>query len=220
MKFVFYSIIIITIAGCTTTYTQSNSHFTNSKELIGIPSTTILSDSGLEQSNEFAFELGIRDELDMMFANIYDYKSTTASNTLESGLFPINFHLTGGIVYAENYKVYFIYGFTNILEDFQGFDGGIFLQANFYSQFYGVGGIDFFSKMGSSHGLSSSPKKNYTFYCLGAGFKFSGHFNIDLIYYIPDEKVFGYDVNPESYSYYNKINNGIIKLGFEYIISF
>lgn len=213
-------IIFISFTGSTTTYRLSESSSTEKKESINIPATSAISDLNPKQTNEFEFEIGLRDELGLMLANIYDKKSSAKVFTLESGLFPINFHLTTGLNYSGNYKIYLIYGFTYILEDFQGFDRGIFFRANLYNNFYGVLGLDFFNKMGSSHGLSNSPAKNYTFYCLGAGYNFSKHFNIDLMYYMPDEKVFGYDTNPESYTFYNKIDHGIIKLGFEYIITF
>ncbi len=169
--------------------------------------------------DQFRFEIGIRDELFLMFAKVANSDNSGVINTMETGFAPINFHALAGLSFLETYRIYFQYGYSYVFEDFSGYDGGIFFNANFYAGFYGTAGIDFFSKSGSSHGLSTSDKKNFTFYCAGLGYQFSNHFSLDLTYYIPNNKVFGYNVNPYDYEYINKVNKGILKLGFEYIVT-
>lgn len=171
------------------------------------------------ENNKIGFEIGIRDELYLMFANLSSSNSTGSANTLEAGFPLMNIHLTAGIRVLDNYRIYLQYGYAYVYEDFNGFDGGIFLEANLYAGVYGLVGIDFLNKFGSSHGLSSSNEKSFTFYCAGVGYQFSKNFNIELAYYIPNDKVFGYNVNDYTYQYINKIDNGILKLGFEYIFS-
>ena len=163
-----------------------------------------------------SFKLGIRDELDLMLVK---YR---AGNSIEFGILPINIHLTTGVRFLEHYKIDIRYGIMVIYEDFEGFDIGIFLQYNlFSSNFYGSLGIDYFNAIGSSHN-SGSTGGSFTFYCLGLGYNVSKHFNLDLMYCFPNEKVFAYYQSDffSQYQGFNEIDNGLIKIGFQYSFLF
>ncbi len=160
------------------------------------------------------FELGIRDELILMFANLY------SRNTMEFGIVPINIHLTTGVRFLKNYKIDTRYGLMIVYEDFEGFDAGIFFQADlFKSSYYGVVGIDHLFAMGSSHN-SGSTGDSFNFVCLGFGYSTSKNFSLDLMYYIPTEKTFGYDFDFTNLKSSKKIDNGLIKIGFQYSFIF
>ncbi len=136
--------------------------------------------------SEVNFELGIRDELDLMLVKYH------AGNSIEFGIIPINIHLTTGVRFLKSYKIDVRYGIMVIYEDFEGFDIGIFLLSDlFSSNFYGSLGIDYFNGIGSSHN-SGSTGGSFTFFCLGLGYNVSKHFNLDLMYCFPNEKVFAY----------------------------
>jgi hypothetical protein len=168
------------------------------------------------KEKEVDFELGIRYELLLMFANLYNNASGLGKNALEFSNSPLNFHLTAGLRFINNYKIYLTGGLMVVYEDFLGFDGGIFFEASLYNPGpFGVIGVDFFNDSGEEHNLSSSGG-NFTFYCIGAGYNFSKHFDIDLMYYVPNNKVFGSDLDFQTYQLHNKTDNGLLKLGFEY----
>ena len=172
-------------------------------------------------------ELGIRDEVAVIFANYYNYKNGS-SNYINTFL-PLNLHLSIGFSFLEKYKIDFRIGLLLLYEDYIGIDKGIFLESKiFKSNFYGVLGIDFFSNGGNAHGVQvySESGGNVTSLCLGVGYSTSRHFNIDLMYYLPFNKVYGY--NYVAYDYngnhngrrYDKINNGVLTLGFQYSFIF
>jgi hypothetical protein len=172
-------------------------------------------------------ELGIRDEVAVMFANYYNYKNGN-SNHINTFL-PLNLHLSIGFRFLENYKIDFRIGLLLLYEDYVGIDKGIFLETKlFKSNYYGVLGVDFFSNGGNAHGVAvySESGGDVTSLCFGLGYSTSRHFNIDLMYYLPFNKVYGY--NYVAYDYnenytgkrYDKINNGVITLGFQYSFIF
>ncbi|HED05600.1 MAG TPA: hypothetical protein ENI61_02815 [Ignavibacteria bacterium] len=202
-------------------------------EIFYQPGNNIILSKVFNKNSDIKFELGIRDELIMMFAKVYSYEKGKISNTVEYAynvfpvrynIYPLNFHLTLGLSFSKYYKIDFRFGITAVYVDFTGIDEGIFFKANFFEQkFYGTAGVDFFQNAGFGHNLSES-WGNFTFLCLGFGYNISRNFIIDLIYYYPTSKVYGNNQvsnYPESgYTNYNKVVNGLIKLGFQYSFIF
>jgi hypothetical protein len=142
------------------------------------------------------FELGIRDEIILMFANLYNYHLDRAANTTEMIPLPINLHLTTGFRFLKHYKLDLRYGIMMVYEDFYGLEGGIFFQSDIFdSHFYGTIGLDFFSNGGNGHNFSESGG-NSKYLCIGTGYQTSRHFCIDVSYYFPLKKTFGYNVDP------------------------
>ena len=173
-------------------------------------------------NNDANFEWGIRDELIIMYTNIYDHETNVVGNILKLSL-PHNLHLLGGIEFLKYYKVELRFGLTFLNEDFGGFDAGAFLKANLFNSDFNLSlGLDFFNNQKTSHNLSSSGG-DFIFYCFGLGYDFSQSFSADVIYYIPNKKVYGYDINT-GYSptgqIYEKVNKGLVKIGFQYSFIF
>lgn len=165
------------------------------------------------ENDKDRFKFGLRDEFLLMFASIAD-----EGNTIKSSSSIFNFHFTFGLEIPDNNRVYFQIGYSYIYEDFSGADLGIFFQANLYKGVYGLIGIDYFNNSGFEHGVSRSDHKGFILYCLGAGYQLSVHFNMDLIFSVPNDKVFGNDlVSDNDYFRINKVNNGILRFGIEYI---
>lgn len=170
---------------------------------------------------DLSFSIGLRDEFIYMNANLYNYLGGGSSNVAEINLLPINLHIAVGLSFLKIYKIEFRTGIMAVYEDFMGTESGIFLQANlFHSNFYGTAGFDLFSNGGGAHGVMvySESGGDINFLCLGGGLNTSKHFEIDLIYYFPLNKSFGFNqVNSYPISQrYDKIVNGVIKLGFQY----
>ncbi len=183
------------------------------------PITTAISD--FETNYEANFEVGFRYEFSYMSSKILNGNHSYLSYYL----LPIplfNLHLTTGFRFLKNYKIDFRIGVKSIYEDFIGLEEGIFFQANlFNSKIFGTVGIDFFQNGGSAHGTSASGGDNM-FYCIGVGYQTSDDFNIDIIYYFPDNKIYGHNIDVNSYPYkeYDKIVNNLISLGFQYSFIF
>ncbi len=176
---------------------------------------TTASKSDADDYNKQSFAFGIRYELFFMFL-----RTAISGNTVKAGGGILNFHYTFGLGFPDNYRIYLQFGYSYVNEDFYGADFGIFLQANLYKGIYGVLGVDFFNNSGFAHGVSVSYDKSFILYCVGAGYQISKHFIMDLTFSIPNDKVFGYDYDYNSSNEYvkvNKINNGFLTLGFEYI---
>jgi len=164
-------------------------------------------------------ELGIRDEVIHMYTKLYDYSSINES-IIQAGALPINFHLTAGLRLFENYKLDYRIGLMYVYEDFYGIDKGLFLQADLFKSFYGTVGIDFINNGGDAHGVTiySGAGGKTTFYCFGLGYNLSKHFTMDLMYYYPKDKVFGYNIDNMTGKRYDKIDNGCIVLGIQYCL--
>ncbi|PIU45809.1 MAG: hypothetical protein COS95_01885 [Ignavibacteriales bacterium CG07_land_8_20_14_0_80_59_12] len=178
-------------------------------------------------------ELGIRQEMVCMLSNLHGENSVKTIMT-ESGVDPmyiplevlvglaINSHLTLGFRFLEHYKIDFRCGYMSVYEDFMGLDGGIYLQADlFNTNFYGTAAIDYVINGGNSHGAwyYSESGGETTLLGLGFGCNASKHFNLDVMFYYPINKVYGYDLIPEwddGPKRYSKIVNGIIKFGIQY----
>ena len=207
-----------------------NIHDKYSVELYYLPNDYSIFYRLLEENknkNAVNFELGIRDELAFMFANLYNYR-TGSSNYINTST-PLNLHLSVGFSFLENYKIDFRFGLLFVYEDYYGLDKGIFLESKlFKNNFYGVLGIDFFSNGGNAHGVTvySQSGGNITSLCFGIGYSTSKNFNIDLTYYLLLNKVYGYnyvayDDNGNYINrHYDKINYGVLTLGFQYSFIF
>lgn len=171
------------------------------------------------------FELGVRDEILWMYTNLYNYNNGSANFT-KSIYVPIDLHLTAGISFLEHYKIDFRIGIMYVYEDFTGLDKGIFFKADlFNTNFYGTVGIDFINNLGEGHGVTvySEAGGKTTFLCIGAGYGLSKHFIFDLMYYYTKDKVYGYNIvsySSTDYKRYDKINNGLLVLGFQYSFVF
>jgi len=165
------------------------------------------------------FQLGLRDAVILMDAKFYNY-SSGAVNTTEFNVLPRNLHLAAGISFLNYYKIDFRAGEMRVYEDFYGIEKGVFFQANiFKSFFYLVGGYDDFSNGGESHGVVvySESGGDINFLCFGGGLNASKYFELDLIYYFPLNKVYGFNqVNYPVEQHYDKIVNGILNIGFQY----
>ncbi len=192
------------------------------KKTANSPSSNLI--SNFESEYESNFEVGFRYELSYMSNRIFNINGYF--NSYELGILPINLHLAGGFRFLKNYKLDFRLGLKFIYEDFYGSEKGIFFQANlFNSKFFGIVGIDFFHNFGESHGVmvySESGGEN-TFYCFGVGYQTSKHFNLDITYLIPKNKVYGYNQDNSAYPIiknYDKIVNNLISLGLQYSFIF
>lgn len=196
-------------------------------EFYFMPNDNMISFRKREQRNEIPIniELGIGDEFAVMFANYYNYYSSESSNYIETSL-PLNLYLSFGVSYLELYKIYFKLGILYLYEDYGGLDKGIFIESKlFKSNFYGVLGVDFLSNSGEGHGVTvySESGGNVNSICFGLGYSTSRHFNIEIMCYLPLNKVYGYNYEVYDHNgnntgkHYDKINNGIIKLGFRYL---
>jgi hypothetical protein len=175
--------------------------------------------------NNLHFALGIRDELILMPENSYSFETNKEGFAFRTFL-PFNLHLCAGIRFYKYYKVDLRFGLIASADvNYWGFDEGIFFSMLlFNSHFYGTAGIDFFNDYGEGHNSAFSGG-NFTFYCLGLGYETSTHFDFDLVYYIPNKEVYGYDINtgygnPPYGQTHNKKNYGLITLGFQYSFIF
>jgi hypothetical protein len=169
------------------------------------------------------FELGIRDEIYFMFTRLYNNRDGM-SNYTKGIIPPINFKLTAGLSFFNHFEIDFRLGIMYVYEDYYGLDKGIFFQVDlFNTNFYGIAGIDLFNNGGDAHGVTAYSESggNTTSLCLGFGYRLSKHFNFDLSYYFPKNKVYGYDQVYNSFiQRYNKINNGLLVFGFQYVFIF
>ncbi len=174
----------------------------------------------LNKTGNVNFEIGLRDELVLMFVNEHNFSVNRTENTLQLFL-PINLHLCAGVEFLDHYKIDIRFGLLFVYEDFSGLDEGIFFQGDLFDRIYGTAGADFFYDTPNSHNGGGSGG-NFILYGIGLGYKTSDNFNIDMMFYLPDKKVFGFD-RDNSYSpaqTYNKVNNGLVKLGFQYSFIF
>jgi hypothetical protein len=173
------------------------------------------------------FELGIRDETAIMFTNLYNNRMGT-TDYIKTIFLPLNFHLTAGYSFAEKFKIDVRAGILYIYEDYYGIDTGIYFEADLLkTNLYGIVGINYFINGGESHGVSvySESGGNTTSLCLGSGYHLSKYFDLDLNYYFPFNKVYGYDnvvgYDPDTYynfERYDKINNGVLRMGVQYTL--
>jgi len=170
-------------------------------------------------------EFGIRDEAAVLFASYYNYKSGISSQVETS--FPLNLHFYIGFMFFERYKLYFRTGILYLYEDYSGRDNGIYGEVKlFNSNFYGITGINFFSNSGEGHGVMvySDASGEITSLCFGLGFAPQGHLSLDIMYYAPLNKSYGYNyviVDPSgniSRQRYDKVTKGLLVLGFQYSI--
>ncbi len=174
-------------------------------------------------SNEVNFELGIGSNLILMFVNKYDSQNKAVENSIKPSFLDIFFSV--GFRFHQYYNINFRFGFDEIYEDFGGFNGGIFFESGlFASNIFGILGIDFYNNIGNSHNTSESGG-NFIFYCLGAGYRVSNNFTLNLMYWLPNKKVFGTntvykDDSIISYESYDKINHGLVRIGFQYSFIF
>jgi len=169
---------------------------------------------GQGTSSNVKLELGLSDEFIYMNTNI------------ERGGYylPVNFHLTAGIRLFEKYKLDYRIGIMLIQEDFLGIDRGLFFQADLFNTgFYAAVGIDFMNN-DAEKGAEMSYwefQPQTTFYCFGFGYNINKHFNFDLMYYTPKNKVYSYTIE----KFYNnqrtdKIEYGCIVLAIQYSLFF
>src|ERR1035437_5775479 len=169
---------------------------------------------GQETSSNVKLELGLRDEFIYMNTNI------------ERGGYylPVNFHLTAGIRLFEKYKLDYRIGIMLIQDDFLGIDRGLFFQADLFNTgFYAALGIDFMNN-DAEKGAEMTYwefQPETTFYCFGIGYNINKHFNFDLMYYAPKNKVYTYYIE----KFYNnqrtdKIEYGCIVLAIQYSLFF
>ena len=86
----------------------------------------------------------------------------------------------------------------------------------FGSDIYVEAGIDFFNGIGNGH------NNKYTFYCFGLGYEPASNFDIDLLFSVPNTKIYGYTINDNVFPAvkYQNINNGLLRFGFEYLFNF
>ena len=187
-------------------------------------SSVLQSDSVDTSESNFLVFLGIRDEFLMMSVNVdNNYKNVFFS--------PFSIHVVEGVNLWEYYKIFFKFGIltasNQLPNDFHiGYDWGIFFHTNlFKSNFYSVIGYDFMYSSGEDGGHGSGvlePTSNnagINSYCIGLGYETPTNFSIDIMYHIPNKKVFGYDEYPHAFTpatYYNKFVYGIINIGFQY----
>lgn len=167
--------------------------------------------------SKIKFELGIRDEFILLFANHYNDYSGKVENTMFYSL-PFNLHACAGIRFLNYFKIDLRAGLLWITEDFLGFDKGIYLQSLlFSSNIYVEAGIDFFNGIGNGH-----TNDKYTFYCFGLGYEPARNFDIDLLFSVPNTKIYGYTINDNVFPTvkYENINNGLLRFGFEYLFNF
>ncbi len=167
------------------------------------------------------FELGIRDEFIIMLSKEYNVESNRVESMLNYTA-PVNLHLSAGLGFLDHYKIDFRIGLTTVDENFWGLDEGIYFEGDIIGKIYGMVGIDFFYDNGSSHNSAESGG-SFKFYSLGLGCKASKNFSLDLSYCIPNEKIYGYNINTSYFPFtqtYNMVNNGLIKLGCQYSFIF
>ena len=170
-----------------------------------------------QNDSEFStnFELGIRDEIMIMYGK--DLNKKVAKSTL-----PINFHLAAGVRFLKHYKADLRFGFNYAFEDFMGFDAGIYLLADlFNTDIFATAGIDHFQVAQAGHGYTYTGGA-ITFYCFGLGYNTSKKFELDIIYCIPDRKIYGHDgeMGIHMNETYYKIVDGLLKIGFQYSFIF
>jgi hypothetical protein len=183
--------------------------------------------SVIQESIDLHFELGIRDESIFMFANLYKGQGVNAANSIESIRVPINFHLTLGLSFLDYFKIDIRTGIMVAFEDFYGYDEGIFLNVYpFKTDFFAAAGIDIMHNSGEEHGTAdySISGGSATFYCLGLGYSVSRHFDIDLMYYIPNDRVFGFNnviiYETNTWKHFDKIDYGLLAIGVQYSFIF
>jgi hypothetical protein len=163
------------------------------------------------------FELAIRDEMYFIYGN-----------PLNSGIMPLNFHLTIGLGFLKYFKVYLAFGLMRIYyRDAGGVDYGFFLEANFFkTNIYGIVGLDYSGIFGSQlpHDMSFGNEGALKSLCLGGGYRLSKNFSVDLLFYLLKSRVV---INHDPYEGYGteeapdeKINRGFIGLGFQYSFIF
>ncbi len=157
----------------------------------------------------------------LMFGKHYENNSGYGNYTDGSRL-PFNLHVLAGLKFSDIAELDYRYGIMNIYDGFNGTDQAVNLRFNIWDQFIlGIIGMDFFQNNGESHGVTDYAVSggSTTFYSVGLGCNLTNHFSLNISYYIPREKIYGYDyVNnfDGTTNYYNKIINGVLVFGFQY----
>ncbi|GBD89998.1 hypothetical protein BMS3Abin04_00714 [bacterium BMS3Abin04] len=192
---------------------------TNSNKSKEIQSTNIFTfhDS---TSSGVNFELGIGYNLILMFVNKYNSQDKVVENSIKPS--PLDIVFSVGLRFHQRYDINFRFGFDEIDEDFGGFNGGLFFESSLFgSNIYGTFGIDFYNNFGNSHNTSESGG-NLIFYCLGVEYRANTNFTWNLIYWVPNKKVFGTDIvfKDNKFIYYDKINHGLLRIGLQYSFIF
>ena len=190
-----------------------------SDKIVKTRSTNVstLQDSTLSDVN---FELGVGYNLLLMFVNKYNLQNKKVENSINPSLIDILFSF--GFRFHKHYDVNFKFGFDEIGEDFGGLNGGIFFESDlFFSNIFGILGVGFYHSIGTSHNTSESGG-NFIFYCLGFGYRATKNINLNLMYWIPNKKVFGTDIafTDNKFIYYDKINHGVLRIGLQYSFIF
>ena len=225
----FIIIILLLIAGYSSAYavthqiskgkTYRSFHVIKNKNVKTLSANK--STDGNLSTNNNRFELGVGNSLILMFVKTYNYKKNGMENTIKANF--IDIHLSAGFRFLQYYKIDFRFGYYLVYENFGGPNEGIFLQRYlFNTNIYGIAGIDFFKNIGNSHNSAESGG-NFIFTCLGLGYNGTKNFSLEMIYWIPNKKVFGTNYvfgTNGSVSYYNMINNGLLGIGFQWSFIF
>ncbi len=191
----------------------------NNNRNVKIPSAGI-STSPDSISSSVNFELGIGYNFILMFVNQYNPQKKVVENSIKHSFLDIQ--LSVGLRFRQHYDINFRFGFDEVDEDFGGFNGGIFFASGLFgSNIYGMCGIDFYNNFGNSHNTSESGG-NFIFYCLGVGYRATKNITWNLMYWIPNKKMFGTNTvfKDDKFKYYDKINYGLLKIGFQYSFVF
>jgi hypothetical protein len=165
---------------------------------------------GQETNSNVKLELGLREEF--IYLNTKSY---------HGGYYPpVNFHVTAGIRLFEKYKLDYRIGIMLIQEDFLGLDQGLFFQADIFNTgFYATLGIDFMNN-NAEKGAEMTYWEFHpqtTYYCFGFGYNLNKHFNFDLMYYTPKNKVYSYIIDKFGNNQrYDSIEYGCIVIAIQY----
>ena len=175
-------------------------------------SVLLLDSTNTSESNVNVY-FGIRDEIIIMFGNLEN------KNVVKTD-FPINIHVLCGLKFLKYFKIEVRLGLIYVFDDFSGYDGGIYMLTHlFKTNIFTEVGIERFHNIGSSHGGSFSGG-NITLLCFGIGYNTSKNFNLDISYCIPDKRKIGIDEVIGFRQTYDKVVNGLLRVGFQYSFIF
>jgi hypothetical protein len=196
-----------------------------------ITKESFLTERQIIDSNYVHFELGIRDQIGLMFIENTS-SNRTSSQDIKKMFYPMNLHLSIGISFLKCCKIDIRAGlimvqdkFNDVDPEYGVFDAGMFFQINILkTKLYGITGFDVLITPSSPHGTStfSEGGGDVSSICFGCGYKLTKNFDIDLMYYYPLVNWIGYSVdnlNPSRIRT-EKIVNGLIILGFQYSFIF
>ena len=139
-------------------------------------------------------------------------------NGNEFSLISLNAGLKMDISELGHLRIFGGYNLYN--EEYSGFNYSLLADKSFYKSLSVIFGLNLHSNIGISHGLWAgveSYTKSFLHYVIGVGYDFDKRLNIDFLFYLPENKEYGYSYYISDRTLRNSMNhNFTLKIGIEY----